>query len=164
MIYIKTELGRQALKERSDAMPRKFHFPFLMCDGARDHADILTAEARTGFTLADLEQMVQLGFIQPAPTKAQAQPAAASIAAPATAAVATSQALPSQQQANVFFDASQMATALSAKLGLRGFRLNLAVQTAGNLTDLDALLPQLEKALGADVVRPLADLLKTASR
>jgi hypothetical protein len=163
MIYIKTDYGRQALKVRSDAMPRKFHFPFLMCDGVRDHVDILTAEARTGFTLADLDQMVQLGFIKPqtVPLKASPPMEMPPVHEPA---VAASEVLPSQQQANVFFEASQMATAMSAKLGLLGFRLNLAVQTASNLADLDALLPQLEKALGADVVRPLAALLKTASR
>jgi hypothetical protein len=164
MIYMKTELGRQALRERSDAMPRKFHFPFLMCDGVRDHTDILLAEARTGLTQADIEQMARLGFIQPAPPKTLAEtPPAQTLAQPTTSAVAP-QAPPSKQQANVFYDASQMATALSAKLGLMGFKLNLAVQAAGSLSDLDKLVPQLEKALGVDTVKPLADLLKTAAR
>lgn len=159
MIYIKTELGRQALKTRSESMPRKYHFPFMMCDGLRDHEDILTAEARTGFSLVDLEQMFLLGFIAPLPAKTVAiKPD--SVSTPAVDV----RAMPTQQQANVFLDASKMATALSANLGLRGFRLNLAVQTASTLTDLDALLPQLEKVLGADAAKPLADLLKTASR
>jgi hypothetical protein len=159
MIYIKTELGRQALKERSESMPRKYHFPFMMCDGQRDHADILIAEARTGFGLEDLEQMLVLGFIAPLPVKTV--PVKAD---PINTATLDVKAMPTQQQANVFLDASKMATALSANLGLRGFRLNLAVQTASNLTDLDALLPQLEKVLGVETVKPLADLLKTASR
>jgi hypothetical protein len=159
MIYIKTELGRQALKERSESMPRKYHFPFMMCDGQRDHADILLSGASTGFLQGDLDNMVQLGFIVLAPVKAVAEKPDVVIAP-----VVAVPAQPTQLQANVFFDASQMATALSAKLGLRGFRLNLAVQTASSLSDLDALLPQLEKVLGADAVRPLANLLKTAPR
>ncbi len=159
MIYVKTAAGRQALKERAETMPRKFHFPFLMCDGVRDSADILAASEQHGFTSVDLYQMVQLGFVEPAPTKVPTRLADV----PAQAAIATPE-LPSQQQASVFFDASKLATALSANLGLRGFRLNMAVQTANNLTDLDALLPQLEKALGSAAVKPLADLLKTADR
>ena len=159
MIYIKTELGRRALKERSEAMPRKYHFPFMMCDSVRDHADILTAEARTGFSFSDIEQMIQLGFIAPLPPKA----VAARLDSVTTPVVAV-QTMPTQAQANVFFEASKIATALSANLGLRGFRLNLAVQTASNLADLDALLPQLEKALSSQAVKPLADLLKSASR
>jgi hypothetical protein len=165
MIYTKTELGRQALRERSDTMPRKFHFPFLMCDGVRDHSDILIAEARTGFTQADFDQMVRLGFIQPATNSVQAESVNNVPQQPLPSAAVTPQVLPTQQQANVFFDASMMATALSARLGvLGGFRMNLAVQAASNLADLDALLPQLQKALGAEAVKPLADLLKTASR
>jgi hypothetical protein len=164
MIYKKTELGRQALRERSDAMPRKYHFPFLMCDGVRDHADILTAEARTGFTLADFEQMVRLGFIQPASVSSQGGLVDPQQQSMSPAAI-TPQVLPTQQQANVFFEASIMANALSARLGvLGGFRINLAVQAASNLADLNTIVPQLEKALGAQVVKPLADLLKTAAR
>ena len=157
MIYVKTAAGRQALKDRAETMPRKYHFPFLMCDGVRDSADILAASVQHGFTSVDLYEMVQLGFVEPMPTKVpmRIDPVQAAAASPAR---------PSQQQASVFFDASKLATALSANLGLRGFRLNLAVQTASNLTDLDALLPQLEKALGFAAVKPLADLLKTADR
>ncbi len=161
MIYVKTAAGRQALKERAETMPRKYHFPFLMCDGVRDSADILAASVQHGFTSVDLYQMVQLGFVEPMPTKVPTR------IAPAIDPVQVASAppgRPSPQQASVFFDASKLATALSANLGLRGFRLNLAVQTANNLTDLDALLPQLEKALGAETVKPLADLLKTAGR
>ena len=161
MIYVKTAAGRQALKDRAETMPRKYHFPFLMCDGVRDSADILAASVQHGFTSVDLYQMVQLGFVEPMPTKV---PTRLGLETAPVSAAAESQARPSQQQASVFFDASKLATALSANLGLRGFRLNLAVQTASNLTDLDALLPQLEKALGFAAVKPLADLLKTADR
>ena len=158
MIYVKTAAGRQALKERAETMPRKYHFPCLMCDGVRDSADILAASVQHGFTSVDLYEMVQLGFVEPVSTKVPTRLADAPVPSAAI------QALPSQQQASVFFDASKLATALSANLGLRGFRLNMAVQTANNLTDLDALLPQLEKALGSAAVKPLADLLKTADR
>lgn len=156
MIYVKTAAGRQALKERSESMPRKFHFPFLMCDGVRDSAEILTASASHGFTSVDLYEMVQAGFIAPA---AAAAAAAATSAAAATAASA--QAV-STQGAALFIEAEHLATSITAKLGLRGFRLNMAVERAGNLADLKALLPQIQEAAGVAAAKPLADYLKNA--
>ena len=153
MIYVKTAAGRQALKERSESMPRKFHFPFLMCDGVRDSAEILTASASHGFTSVDLYEMVQAGFIAPAAT------AAATSAASATAASA--QAVTTQGAA-LFIEAEHLATSITAKLGLRGFRLNMAVERAGNLADLKALLPQIQEAAGVAAAKPLAGYLKNA--
>ena len=41
-----------------------------------------------------------------------------------------------------------MATQLTASLGLRGFRLNLAVEAASGYDDLLALLPKIQAAVG----------------
>ncbi len=156
MIYVKTATGRQALKERSESMPRKFHFPFLMCDGVRDSADILMASAANGFTSVDLHEMIQLGFIQPAPAQAGAGHHAS---APEAMAHTSAASLPN---ANAMIEAHHLATAMTAKLGLRGFRLNMAVETAGSLQDFRALLPKIEEAVGVAAAKPLADLLKSA--
>jgi hypothetical protein len=153
MIYVKTAAGRQALKERSESMPRKFHFPFLMCDGVRDSAEILTASASHGFTSVDLYEMVQAGFIAPA--------AAAAATSAASATAASAQAVTTQGAA-LFIEAEHLATSITAKLGLRGFRLNMAVERAGNLADLKALLPQIQEAAGVAAAKPLADYLKNA--
>ena len=45
-------------------------------------------------------------------------------------------------------DAYPVATALTAELGLRGFRLNLAVEGAGSFADLSALAPKIREAVG----------------
>ena len=156
MIYVKTAAGRQALKERSELMPRKYHFPFLMCDGVRDSADILTASAQHGFTSVDLYQMVQLGFIE----AASAGVAPVLLQTPGVSG-APSQA-PSPQSAALFVEAEHLATSITAKLGLRGFRLNMAVERTNNLADLKALLPQIEEAAGALATKPLADFLRNA--
>jgi len=153
MIYVKTAAGRQALKERSESMPRKFHFPFLMCDGVRDSAEILTASASHGFTSVDLYEMVQAGFIAPA-----AGTSAASAAPQAALSATTS----NSQSTALFIEAEHLATSITAKLGLRGFRLNMAVERAGNLADLKALLPQIQEAAGMAAAKPLADYLKNA--
>jgi hypothetical protein len=153
MIYVKTAAGRQALKERSESMPRKFHFPFLMCDGVRDSAEILTASASHGFTSVDLYEMVQAGFIAPAAA------ISATSAAPQAALSATTS---NSQSTALFIEAEHLATSITAKLGLRGFRLNMAVERAGNLADLKALLPQIQEAAGVAATKPLADYLKNA--
>ena len=46
-------------------------------------------------------------------------------------------------------EAKPMATKLTASLGLRGFRLNLAVEAAGGFDELLALLPKIKDAAGA---------------
>ena len=43
-----------------------------------------------------------------------------------------------------------IATELTAGLGLRGFRLNLAVEGAGSFDDLAALAPRIREAVGDD--------------
>jgi hypothetical protein len=45
-----------------------------------------------------------------------------------------------------------MATELTSSLGLRGFRLNLAVEAANSLQQLRALAPKIREALGSDKV------------
>jgi hypothetical protein len=46
-------------------------------------------------------------------------------------------------------EAKPLATKLTAGLGLRGFRLNLAVESAGGFDELLALLPKIKDAVGA---------------
>ena len=156
MIYVKTEAGRQALKERAESMPRKYHFPFLACDGVRDAADILRASAAQGFTEADLQHLVQLGFIAPV---VRATPAATPAA---TAMPSAAQAATTAQVVSSFVDAKHMATAITAKLGLRGFMLNMSVEGVSNVQELRALLPKIQAAAGEANTKPLADLLKIA--
>ena len=52
-----------------------------------------------------------------------------------------------------------LATQLTAKLGLKGFRLNLAVEEAAGFEGLVDLLPRLRSALGSEGVRPLESVL-----
>lgn len=156
MIYVKTEAGRQALKERAESMPRKYHFPFLACDGVRNSSEILRASAPQGFTEADLEYLVQSGFIAPV---VRATPAAAPTASDKPSAA---QAETSAKNVSTFVEAKQMATAITAKLGLRGFMLNMSIEGVSNAKELHELLPKIQAAVGETNAKPLADLLKIA--
>ncbi|GAB1382917.1 hypothetical protein MASR1M50_12370 [Burkholderiales bacterium] len=53
-----------------------------------------------------------------------------------------------------------LATQLTAKLGLKGFTLNLAVESAQGFDGLVELLPRLRSALGDEGVRPLQAVLQ----
>jgi hypothetical protein len=57
--------------------------------------------------------------------------------------------------------ACTLATQLTSSLGLRGFRLNLAVQGASDFDDLAKLLPKIQDAVGPKACRQLARVLKT---
>ncbi len=129
MIYIKTDIGRQALKERSELMPRKYHFPFLMFDGKRDSTEILAASASHGFTSVDLFEMVQAGFIVP-----QA-PAAALTAA--LSAAGPSALLTAEQFAKLKMNASHW---LEDLLGPDAERLCLQLEECRNKALFDVAL------------------------
>ena len=145
MIYVKTALGQQAFKDRAPQLTSRLRIAYLMIDGRRSRTEVLAATSGMGVMDSDLEQLELLAFIAPV----------------VVASVAERRAkLSADQQAVLYIEASHRATAMTAKLGLRGFRLNLAVESAKNLDDLQALLPDLRAALGDEVVDPLARLIK----
>ena len=62
MIYVKTELGKTALRDRSlGLLPRQRSF-FIMFDGKRSADDALKATAVLGVTPDDLAHLITLGL------------------------------------------------------------------------------------------------------
>lgn len=175
MALAKTEAGQAAFKERSPQLTSRQRPAFIMFDGAKSVQQVLAASAGLGMTQADVDQMVANGFLAenapppntPAPPPASAKPevsaAAASTAAILTPAAQTvamspvSTGLTNQQR---YAQAWPLATQLTASLGLRGFRLNLAVESASGYDDLLALFPKILTAVGADKAVGLERALK----
>jgi hypothetical protein len=60
----------------------------------------------------------------------------------------------------MYASAWPIATQITASLGLRGFRLNLAVEAAMGYAQLCELLPKIQLAVGAEKSRPLEDALE----
>ena len=58
-----------------------------------------------------------------------------------------------------YTEAKPLATKLTAALGLRGFRLNLAVESAGGFDELLTLLPKIREAAGAKACEELERVL-----
>lgn len=138
MKYSKTEVGQQAFKDRSPLLSAKQRSAFIMFDGSKTVEQVLVATAGIGVTPADVEHMVTQGFLAPDAS------AVAAAAATAAAAQAHSERTPQQRYAEAY----PLATKLTASLGLRGFKLNLAVEAASGYEELIGLLPKLREAFG----------------
>ena len=167
MLLIKTETGQAAFKERSPRFSTRQRATFILVDGKKSAAELLAATAGMGVTQADLDYMVEQGFLsriytdafptEPAPLElaaASAQPDAVDGTEPVQAAPVV------RSDQERYQAAKPLATQLTATLGLRGFMLNLSVESAAGYPDLLALFPQIQKAVGAKAARELERALK----
>jgi hypothetical protein len=166
--YQKTEAGRLAWKERSPLLTGKQRSAFILFDGVRSTLEVLNATVGLGMTPDDIDLMEQHGFIEalasswgglyPSPGKPSASAAGADSAdddsEPGTASPYETH-LPSglTQDQDRYQAAYLLATQLTANLGLRGFRLNLAVESASSLEQLRELAPKIREAIGPEKAR-----------
>lgn len=159
MKYAKTEAGQRALKERAEQLTRRQRSAMIFFDGRKTLDEVMAVAAGLGVMAADIEYLLALGYLAaveegaPSPARAGHAPAvgaqgrAPEIAAPLN-------------KTELFRRAWPVATRLTAMLGLRGFRLNLAVEAASGYDDLLALLPRITDALGAEIALELKDALQ----
>lgn len=152
MPYAKTEAGQLAFKERSALLSARQRAAFILFDGIKPLEKVLLATAGLGITRLDVEHMATHGFIEDIGAAAEA---ASSRTDPIGAVEVSSRT--SQER---FSQAWPLATQLTASLGLRGFRLNLAVEAASGYDDLRALFPRIQAAVGAEKCAGLERALK----
>ncbi|MBC7379384.1 MAG: hypothetical protein H7346_18355 [Burkholderiaceae bacterium] len=149
MNYVKTEKGQQVLKDRSVPLTPRQRSAFILCDGKHSVKQLLASLSAMGITADDIEQMVHLGLLELARD---------AVADAETLRVKIShERLPQQR----YQDAYPIATRLTASLGLRGFRLNLAVEAAGNYEQLRDLAVKIRDAVGPDKFAPLDEALNS---
>lgn len=163
MIYAKTALGLAAMQDRSAGLTPRQRSAFIMFDGKRRSSEILKMTAGVGFVQSDLEHLVSLGLL--AVSGPPAAPVPEAFAAEATSAPASSVAslrangMPTLSAQAHYSMAYPIATRLTAALGLRGFRLNLAVEAAGDVDKLKELAPKIKDAVGAEKYQELHEAL-----
>lgn len=148
MSIAKTEAGLQVMKDRSVPLTPRQRSVFILIDGKRSMQELLAASAAIGASQEDIEHLFALGLITDS-----APPAAP--AAPAAAQEEASKEHHARTPAQRYQEAYPIATRLTAALGLRGFRLNLAVEAAGNHEQLLELAPRIKEAVGAEKYLPL---------
>ena len=137
MQLVKTAQGQQAFKERSHSLTQRQRSAFLLFDGQRSIDEVLAATAVMGITRDDVRAMVEQGLLAPV-----AGPAAAEVASDVQ--VSAAERSPKER----YQDAYPIATELTGALGLKGFRLNLAVEGSSGFDDLVALAPKIREAVG----------------
>lgn len=154
MIYIKTELGQTALQTRAFALTPRQRSAFILFDGKRELGEVMKATAGLSVTADDVNHLVTLGLLAPLPSApSRAAPAVAAAGAGPQSVAALSQTADGHPTVNAqahYSKAYPIATRLTASLGLRGFRLNLAVEAAGDLDKLKELAPKIKEAVGAE--------------
>ena len=186
MGYAKTEAGQAAFRERSALFSVRQRAAFIMFDGVKSTEQVLAATSVLGTTLLDVEQMVTHGFIRE--SAGSGTPVAVAVAVesrgpvpavPAVSAAAAAQsasplpsATPTAPIPNAvpvstrtpqerYSRAKPLATQLTASLGLRGFLLNLGVESASGYDELLALLPKIQSAVGEKKCSELERILKS---
>jgi len=166
MIYVKTERGQSALHDRSVGLSPRQRSAFILFDGRRSDDEVLKAMAGLGVMPADVDHMVTLGLLTPVlPPSLHASGPPPGLpekilpvhvrVAPQPAAIVAANESPTMDAQAHFLKAWPVATRLTAGLGLRGFRLILAVEAAGDLAKLKELAPRIKEAVGAETFREL---------
>lgn len=145
MHLVKTEVGQKVFKDRSVQLSPRQRSAFIIFDGKRTVDDVLTATAGLGLNRADVDQMVELGLL--VELAGSIEPVAK---APEKALEPIGGMIELGEAQLRYSRAYPLATKLTAGMGLRGFRLNLAVEAAGSYSQLLALFPKIRDATGSD--------------
>jgi hypothetical protein len=159
MVLVKTQAGLESLKDRRGSLTSRQRSAFILFDGKRTLREVLAATAAMGITQDDVQAMLDQGLLEP--QEGQAASAGLRIAGAdrdAAAAAATDLGTVSsplnegsgRTPQERYEAAYPIATELTAAMGLRGFRLNLAVEGASSFEDLAALAPKIRDAVGDD--------------
>ena len=178
MVYVKAEDGQRAFRERSAIFSARQRAAFILFDGVKSVEQVLAATTSFGVTGLDIEHMVTQGCLMevatsgllagaattpskasPAPVVAAA-PASALVPVPAPASALNAPPINQRTPQERYSRAKPLATQLTASLGLRGFLLNLGVESASGYDDLLALFPKIQSAVGAKKCAELERVLK----
>ncbi|MDA8519909.1 hypothetical protein [Acidovorax sp. NCPPB 4044] len=155
MLLVKTTAGQMALKDRHGGLTSRQRSAFILFDGQRTVGQVLAATAAMGISMDDVQAMLDQGLLEsPDGKPAVLKAPAAAAGKPADAAPGVAPALADRYQS-----AYRVATELTSAAGLRGFRLNLAVEGARNMEELAALAPKIRELVGDEKYRRLQDAL-----
>jgi hypothetical protein len=150
MLVAKTDLGLRVIQDKSIPLTPRQRAALILVDGKRSLRDLHAAMGAAGIAPPELDRLFELGLVQDPDPQATAAERAAQEAA---------QRHKKRSSKERYAEAYPIASQLTASLGLRGFRLNLAVEAAGSYEDLLALAPRIREAVGAERFARLDDAL-----
>jgi hypothetical protein len=158
MKYKKTELGKQAFKDRSVPLSARQRSAFIMFDGEKDDTFVFNALAGVGLEVQDIAYLLESGLIE------AAEQSSAPLAKNPEQSL-TNFSIPSSDTAPQLSDQDRykrvypVAIKLTSSLGLRGFRLNMSVEQASTYKELAALAPKIREAVGDEKFAEMARAL-----
>jgi len=150
MLVAKTDLGLRVIQDKSIPLTPRQRAALILVDGKRSLAELQAAMTAAGIAQSELDRLFELDLVHDAKPEATAAQRAAEEAA---------QRHKKRGARERYAEAYPIATKLTASLGLRGFRLNLAVEAAGSYEDLLALAPKIREAVGDERFARLDDAL-----
>ncbi|WP_336692041.1 hypothetical protein [Delftia acidovorans] len=169
MHFVKTSAGQQAFKERHADLSPRLRSAFLLFDGQRSLAQVLESVAGMGVTQDEILALVEREWLAPRDA-AEPRLGVVAVAVPSVPAATAAAALPADSAGEApaqsepslavrYRNAYPLAVAITADLGLKGFRLNLAVEAAMGYDQLVALAPRLREAASPANYLPLHEAL-----
>lgn len=132
MTLAKTDAGLRMLRDRASGLSPRQRAALILFDGQRSLADVLAATAPGGVTRADIDRLVDLGLV----------------AELAEHFPSFSDSGPGGLDRDRYLQVYAIAIALTTELGGKWGNLNLAVEAANNLEELQALAPRIRAAVG----------------
>jgi hypothetical protein len=171
MAHTKTDTGLQAFNTRSGQIAARLRPAFILFDGTKTDEQILSITGKLGVTQSDIDYLVQQGFIS---GQSSSEGIRVDLDSPAQKApqpsVTTQASIPDTDKASApsatrtpqerYRDAKPLATMITANLGFKGFRLNMAVEGASGYEELLALLPKIQATAGERACMALEWALK----
>jgi hypothetical protein len=163
MRLIKTEDGKKAISDRSVKLSPRQRSALIIFNGERSLDEVLTMLVGLGFTKVDVDHMVSLGLLTDVDVNVDVN------VSPSNAPKTGVPSLENEPLGGfVALDDAQaryqlaypLATKLTASMGFRGFRLNLAVEAAGSYSQLVQLFPKIKEAAGAEKSSALENALR----
>ena len=146
MYLMKTPEGQQAFKERHADLNQRLRSAFLLFDGVRSLDQVLAATSGMGVQKDDLLALMTRGWLvarADSPPVAELAKTVVPVATEAAAAPIDPASMSMRYQ-----QAYPLAVSITGGLGLKGFRLNLAVEAAMGYLQLVALAPRIRDAAG----------------
>lgn len=164
MLLTKTPAGQLALKDRHGGLTSRQRSAFILFDGYRTLEQVLSATAAMGITMDDVRAMVEQGLLESSDGRALPAPVAAAPSGEGSGNGTGSAAAPLAPSSHAtladrYQNAYRVATQLTSSAGLRGFRLNLAVEGARNMEELAALAPKIRDLVGDEKYKRLQEAL-----
>jgi hypothetical protein len=132
MTLAKTDAGLRMLKDRTSGLSPRQRAALILFDGQRSLDEVLAATSPGGVTREDIQRLMELGLV------AEARPDQP----------AFSDSGPGGLDRDRYLQAYGIATALTGDLGGKWGNLNLAVEAANNLEELQELAPRIRAAVG----------------